>query len=71
MGVAHAAHGSHGWEVRCTVCKKLKWPYLPEKPVNYVCTLCCGGVGAARQGAARAREASKGTRKPTTRPPNA
>lgn len=45
-------HQSRTWQVICTICHKLKWPYLVEKPANpYVCTLC--SLNTARQAAGR------------------
>src|SRR3990167_6549141 len=40
------------WQVRCARCKRLKWPYLPEKPSEtYICRLCL--LDSPRQRAAR------------------
>jgi len=29
-----------GWEVTCVECEELRWPYLAERPEQYVCVLC-------------------------------
>ena len=50
---------SQGWEVTCVKCDRLKWPYLPEKPRNYICVLCRGGIGAARRESGRKTAASR------------
>ena len=42
------------WQVACSLCKKLKWPYQVEKPLEpYTCVLC--SVGGSRGSAARDR----------------
>jgi hypothetical protein len=52
-------HRPQTWEVRCSVCKRPKWPYEVEEPAEpYVCVLCRmrpKGVREAKQRAARAR----------------
>lgn len=45
------------WEVTCGECGKQKWPYLTEKPTQYVCKLCSSGAGAARRVASKATRA--------------
>jgi hypothetical protein len=44
------------YQVTCSECGELRWPYLPERPDTYVCVRCQSGVGAAK------REAGPGRR---------
>lgn len=46
---------SQAWQVRCTKCGELRWPYLPEKPTSYTCTRCASGAGEAKRVAGRIR----------------
>ena len=39
-GPVNRAAGLITFEVRCTVCRRLKYPTLPERPPAYVCVLC-------------------------------
>ncbi len=41
------------FEVTCSECGELRWPYLSERPNTYVCVRCRSGVGAARREAGR------------------
>ena len=60
------------YEVRCSVCKRPKWPLLAEDPgKDYVCALC--RMGGARQAAARdrvKRDGRPGKRQAATREAN-
>lgn len=41
--------GSRTWEIRCSVCGRLKYPYTPERPQEpYTCALCRNGWGNRR-----------------------
>jgi hypothetical protein len=44
------------YQVTCSQCRELRWPYLSERPRTYVCVRCRSGVGAARREAGRKRE---------------
>ena len=39
---------SNTWEVRCSRCAGLRWPYEPSKPEPYVCARC-RGISPAKQ----------------------
>ena len=52
-----------GWEVTYAECKKTKWPYLIEKPINYVCVLCRGGVSVGRRESGRKGGAARVARR--------
>jgi len=41
------------YQVTCSECGELRWPYLPERPTTYVCVRCQSGVGAAKREAGR------------------
>ena len=41
------------YEMTCTQCGELRWPYLTTKPNSYTCYRCRSGVGVARREAAR------------------
>jgi len=41
------------YQVTCSQCGELRWPYLPESPESYVCVRCRSGVGAAKREAGR------------------
>lgn len=28
------------YQIRCVLCRKRKWPDLPDRPIRYVCALC-------------------------------
>lgn len=59
----NCAKVSQGWEVRCLECGQLKWPYLPEKPMQYVCVLCRSGAGAGKKESGRKGAAAKAARR--------
>lgn len=46
---------SQGWETDCSKCGRTVYPYLSEKPVDYICQLCRSGAGEGRRMAARKR----------------
>jgi len=54
---------AQGWEVVCTACGELRWPYLPERPDPYTCTRCRSGAGQAKRAAGKAGYATKMARR--------
>jgi hypothetical protein len=51
------------YEVTCSECRELRWPYLSERPHTYVCARCRSGVGAARREAGRKGASVKKSRR--------
>ena len=41
------------YQVTCSQCSELRWPYLSERPESYVCVRCRSGVGSAKREAGR------------------
>jgi hypothetical protein len=46
------------YEVKCTSCGETRWPRLPERPINYVCSRCTA-VGPEKR-AKRVSRAARG-----------
>ena len=41
------------YQVTCSECGEVRWPYLSERPGRYVCVRCKSGVGSAKREAGR------------------
>ncbi len=37
------------YQVTCSACGELRWPYLSDRPESYVCVRCRSGVGSAKR----------------------
>ena len=51
------------YEVTCSECGELRWPYLAERQGSYVCVRCRSGVGAGRREAGRKGASVKKSRR--------
>jgi hypothetical protein len=55
------------YQVTCSECGEVRWPYLPERPDTYVCVRCKSGVGsvgsAKREAGRKAAKARKSRRR--------
>jgi hypothetical protein len=51
------------WQVRCSECKKLKWPYVIVVPDPYLCALCKATSPKKREAARAAAKKSVESRR--------